>query len=212
MKKTFATIIALSSVGLLLGGLIFLGISAFPELLESEEETQEKESRTNSNYRNNAYGGQDGASGEPVEGGYVIGYGGSGNNTNVSDDVEIVTITPSSPSHGGPKEATGNGSAQFEGGVSDYDNHFYEISLPELDNSLGQKGNSAEGDFSLTSSEEIVDGTLQSDIFDTKTNKVNFFKMVGSNQAVVTKSLIIIGVVDIISVLLVQNKKHILRK
>ena len=37
MKKKIIVPIVLSSVALLLGGLIYLGISSFPELLESEK-------------------------------------------------------------------------------------------------------------------------------------------------------------------------------
>ena len=37
MKKKFIVPIVLSSIGLLIGGLIYLGISSFPELLESEK-------------------------------------------------------------------------------------------------------------------------------------------------------------------------------
>ena len=211
MKKTFATIIALSSVGLLLGGLIFLGISAFPELLESEEETQEKDNRTNSNYRNNAYGGQDGASDKPAEGGYVIGYGGSGTNTNVSGDVEIVTIGPFNPSQGGAKESTGSGSTHIRG---DYDNHFFEVSLPTKDNSVDSFDTPVilpEEHFSFSFINEMVENSLHGDIFETKKNKANFIKTVSSNQTVVVTFVITIGVIDILSVLLVQNKKHVLR-
>ena len=37
MKKKILVPIVLSSIGLLIGGLIYLGISSFPELLESEK-------------------------------------------------------------------------------------------------------------------------------------------------------------------------------
>lgn len=212
MKKAFATIIALSSVGLVLGGLIFLGISAFPELLQNEEDIQEKEARTNTRVNHSGYGGQDNAAGEPGEGGYVIGYGsGTGTNNNASGDFEIITI----PAHGGFKDSAGTSSSNHGTGIPDYDNHFFEISLPEKDNSIDSvyiPPISTQEHFSFTSFEEIVESSLKADSFEVKKNQTSFIKAVSSNQAVVATSLVVIGVVDIISVLLVEHKRRVFAK
>ena len=45
MKKKYVAIISISTISLIFGGLVYCGISAFPELLEPEEEQVEQKAK-----------------------------------------------------------------------------------------------------------------------------------------------------------------------
>ena len=209
MKKKFIVAIVLSTVGLLFGGLIYVGVSSFPELLKSEKAIKAEEERATFNN-------------------HVV------NIEEVVEEPEVIFDSVSSVS----SLATDNESHYVEASTSvksasTIDAHDKELILIEFQPIEWCETSLLDSDIRHTfisepietiveepvvtnehvsySSIEKADEGVQLETLKVKKNKVNKNQSVRSNQAVVETSLLVIGAVDILSVILIRRRKHLFR-
>ena len=218
MKKKIIVPIVLSSIGLLIGGLIYLGISSFPELLESEKSIQAKEANAPV-FVNNKVVAEDDALFEPVSDATVPSIGGALEYVPSSIDGSVTYIDAPSNSY--------EVKANVEINKPSWKDAFIEA-LPTFEIEYGVE--SFSGDFNVGSFEAsieqpvIVDGhssyssyaektdeTARQEVNKTKKARVNKTKSVRSNEALIETTLLVIGAVDIFSMVLIHRRKHLFR-
>lgn len=206
MKKKFVVGIVVSSIGLLLGGLIYVGISSFPELLENEKAANNEEGHIKPVIKQTITI-EESVNEEPSA--IVI-----DNGTNY-----IPSTIESSPVLflDAPKiiKETNASSKSIDKGHKDFSlvTDFIEGSASnsytfETNNTGTQKVTCTSEHFSY--SEETL---KESAVLKTNAKKAKMKKnqSVRSNEALVETSLLVVGVVDIISMILINRKKHLLR-
>ena len=198
-KKKFVPAIIVSSIGLLLGGLIFLGISAFPELLEEEKEVQEEEKHLvvlKTDIVINADNGYVSQPGEVTNSAEAVAS---------YDNMEVITISSVRVSNG-KKDS-------LETKSHSHDDLFMNNPHQIIEDASSSSAHVNEQQFenehvSFASSKE---STRPLETVKVKKAKVNKNKSMRSNEALVETSLLVIGAVDIISMILIKRKKHLLR-
>ena len=214
MKKKIIVPIVLGSIGLLLGGLIYLGISSFPELLESDKSIQ-KEVNHAAPFVSDTIVVENDKLVEPepaiVSNGSVRGYSSDIPSSFDHDDIQYID-TPINL-----KESVST--SKFSGAPSNCEFSFvvYEPIVAEdfhfeisTDTSLSTEKIEVSEDhlYSSSSLEKAKEVSLQRNV-----KKAAQAKKQNShaNEALVETSLIVIGVVDIFSMILVHRRKHLFR-
>ena len=208
MKKRFIVPIVLSSIGLLIGGLIYLGISSFPELLESEKSVKKEANRAIFVDDTVIVESDKLFEEEPV----IVSGGGAAcfvdyipSSANISE-IEYVDA-PSTVKETKVINRHTNASSynDFSIVIEDIlpaaETHF-EI---EATNVIVENTEVKEDHF--YGSTEISDGVhTQPKV---KKARVNKNQKMRSNEALVETSLLVIGAVDIFSMILIHRKKHL---
>ena len=218
MKKKVIVPIVLSSITLLLGGLIYLGISSFPELLESEDSIKAKEANAPVLIDDTIiFEEEKFAAPEVVEATSSSSGASEYVPSSMSGDVTYVDA-PSSSYEGRASVSTSKSSSK-ELAFSDSHPLFHIESGIE----------SVLGDFVVTPSETVVDQpvisydhvsnsytdkveeTVNPEVSKTKKTRVNKNKSIRSNEALIETSLLVIGAIDILSMVLIYRRKHLFR-
>lgn len=209
MKKKVVAIIAVSSIGLLLGGLVYLGVTSFPELLESEKTTKEKENKVAPIVRNTIIVENEKFVEEPEVEATASGYGFSDYIPSSLNEKQIEYIDL-------PSDFKINISVieeVIDSPLSDYQAAFSNESSFEIisDSSTIETHEEpviAEHTFYASHEEKEA-----APIHVTKTRKAksSYKNTVRSNEALVETSLIVVGAVDLISMILIRRRKHLFR-
>ena len=206
MKKKVIIPIVVGSISLLFGGLIYLGISAFPELLLSEEQLKAQEVERTA-FINRAVVNE-----EPSEGAVVIFSDAA---SDVVDNYIPSVAYEAEASYTVAKVETSNTSSKK---IDFFESHplFHEESnLESLANGaliVEQK----EEPVIITehinhSYTESIEGNVRQEVIKTKKARVSKNKSTRSNEAIVEASLLVIGAVDVLSMILIKRKKHLFR-
>ena len=206
MKKKVIIPIVVGSISLLFGGLIYLGISAFPELLLSEEQLKAQEVERTA-FINRAVVNE-----EPSEGAVVIFSDAA---SDVVDNYIPSVAYEAEASYTVAKVETSNTASKK---IDFFESHplFHEESnLESLANGaliVEQK----EEPVIITehinhSYTESIEGNVRQEVIKTKKARVNKNKSTRSNEAIVEASLLVIGAVDVLSMILIKRKKHLFR-
>ena len=206
MKKKVIIPIVVGSISLLFGGLIYLGISAFPELLLSEEQLKAQEAERVA-FINRAVVNE-----EPSEGAVVIF---SDTASDVVDNYIPSVAYEAEASYTVAKVETSNTASKK---IDFFESHplFHEESnLESLANGaliVEQK----EEPVIITehinhSYTESIEGNVRQEVIKTKKARVSKNKSTRSNEAIVEASLLVIGAVDVLSMILIKRKKHLFR-
>ena len=214
MKKRYIAMIAISSIGLLFGGLIYLGISSFPELVQVEGEVQEKVAApiyddTIIIEKEKVVEEKDEA--ESVGGGLmsyapsvdavVVEYGSASASSKVVVD---------EPTHGFDKKIHEFIESKESFEVSYSDSAITPIVAPQIETAIEEPVIAIEHESYVANHESsIVTAPLQTT--KAKKAKVNNTKSVRSTEAVVETSLIVVGAVDLLSVILIKRRKRLFR-
>lgn len=206
MKKKVIIPIVVGSISLLFGGLIYLGISAFPELLLSEEQLKAQEVERTA-FINRAVVNE-----EPSEGAVVIFSDAA---SDVVDNYIPSVAYEAEASYTVAKVETSNTASKK---IDFFESHplFHEESnLESLANGaliVEQK----EEPVIITehinhSYTESIEGNVRQEVIKTKKARVSKNKSTRSNEAIVEASLLVIGAVDVLSMILIKRKKHLFR-
>ena len=206
MKKKVIIPIVVGSISLLFGGLIYLGISAFPELLLSEEQLKAQEAERVA-FINRAVVNE-----EPSEGAVVIFSDAA---SDVVDNYIPSVAYEAEASYTVAKVETSNTASKK---IDFFESHplFHEESnLESLANGaliVEQK----EEPVIITehinhSYTESIEGNVRQEAIKTKKARVSKNKSTRSNEAIVEASLLVIGAVDVLSMILIKRKKHLFR-
>lgn len=220
MKKKVVALIVLSSVGLVLGGLIYLGISSAPEILESTKTIKAEEAYEAPTINEETIVVEEDHLFEQQIVVNESGVSGSADYTpSLFDDSEVVYIDA-------PNESI---SFIFSSdSISDY---FDEPIVLEFYPTFADE--SKQDDFVATPIDEpavenveenvvIEDHALYTSSFEEKDDvplkitkapkkRASKNQTVRSNQAVVETSLIVVGAVDLLSIILIKRRKHLFR-
>ena len=198
-KKKLVPFIVAGCVALVFGGLIYLGISAFPELLMSEEEllAQEASGAIANGHRLVI---EEAIEEEPQ--GFTDGL--AANDAVVLDNVEFV-YSPASISHETNivSETKNNRSKDYF--VLDIQPVSHEDAVPAI-TSINDSSNEHISYSSHYESDITPTNTVK-----TKKVRANKNQTTRSNEAVVETSLLVIGAVDLLSMILIKRKKHLFR-
>lgn len=197
-KKKFVPLIIVSSLGLLFGGLIFLGVSAFPELMEEEKEAEKEHAHVT---KTDTLVGDDGSISEAGS----VGGGATETAPYSGNDIEFITIGGS----GSVKMSNESGSKSYS------HKDFFIIESYQLteDIIITSPSNSGTNIDANVISDNASNDPSKADeeahqVETVKTISAN--KFIRSKQAVVETSLIVIGVVDVIAMIIIQRKKRLL--
>lgn len=207
MKKKVIIPIVVGSICLLFGGLIYLGVSAFPELLLSEEQLKAQEVERTA-FINRAVVNE-----EPSEGAVVIFSDAA---SDVVDNYIPSVAYEAEASYTVAKVETSNTASSKK--IDFFESHplFHEESnLESLANGaliFEQK----EEPVIITehinhSYTESIEGNVRQEVIKTKKARVSKNKSTRSNEAIVEASLLVIGAVDVLSMILIKRKKHLFR-
>ena len=229
MKKKIIVPIVISGISLVLGGLIYLGISAFPELLEEEEVVKEEEPKCLLYVGDRNYAAENNSLGEPANN--AVSSNGI-SNINYDSDVEFVVVSNSTRSVKGSFKAEGNphkdfSIVEYQPIYVDENNNELTISISKIDNTASscEKEEAIVSDSSLTQSEDKVisddcshcstysdsEERITHETTKTKKARVNKTKTMHSYEALVGTSLLVIGAVDVIAMAATRRKKHLFR-
>ena len=216
MKKKVIVPIVLSSVALLLGGLIYFGISSNPQLLESEKSIK-KEADAPIFVDDTIVVEEDKLfAPKAVEATPSLGGGSDYIPSSVSGDVTYIDA-PSSASESKASVSTSKPSFK-ESAIFDIHPLFHEENNHEsfgsfvisTESSVEQPVVSNEH-VSYSSSIEKADDSVHQEIVKTKKTRVNKNKSIRSNEALIETTLLVIGAVDIFSMILIHRRKHLFR-
>ena len=204
MKKKVIIPIVLGSISLLFGGLIYLGISAFPELLLSEEQLKTQEAERLAAYNRPVINE------EPSEGAVIFSDGAFGMGeayvpssfaeeavANISIKAREVKLTLD-------LDKTLDTTFSFVEYKSVFEDETFTISVKH--------------DAEVVNNDEhvsysYVEREIEEPNKTIKVNKAkaNTNKTLRSNEAVVETSLLVIGAVDIFSMILIRRRRHLFR-
>ena len=218
MKKKVIVPIVLSSIGLLLGGLIYLGISSFPELLESEKSIKAKETNAPIFVDDTVIVEEDKMFAPEVIN-TVPSANGASEYVPSSNGGDVTYIdAPSTSSESKASVETGKKSfkevvlvehnplIKFESGVDDCGGFV----ITPIETSIEQPVVSDEH-ISYSCYVEKNDESVHQEVIKTKKARVNKNKSVRSNEALIETTLLVIGAVDIFSMILIHRRKHLFR-
>ena len=202
-KKNFVPAILVGSIGLLLGGLIFLGVSAFPELLEEEKEVTEEKEHLYVLKTDIAIN---------TENGYVSKPGTTNNAAepaNSYDDLQIINISSVKVSNETKTAVISKSYTHDDLFLNKPHKILEDISISGAHtNAQKVEDNFVNEHISYSSYKESSHPVEQ---VKTKKAVVNKNRSTRSNEAVVETSLLVIGAVDVISMILIKRKKHLFR-
>ena len=217
-KKIIIPIAVVSSIGLLLGGLIYLGISTFPELLESEEELAAKEAKAAdpvAPIEKHTIIVEDFIDDvAPAETTAIV-FGGFGSFFGSQEYLSDLVISDEI----GESKSTGN-IIISDSVMLDFVPSFIEevISDDVIEETYFEEPAAIqEEEVSLIEDSLFYESSASNDNYEpvkiTKTNKRAKAKSnpTRSNEAVVETSLLVIGAVDVLSMILIKRKKNIFR-
>ena len=204
-KKKLPLIIGLSSAGLLLGGLVCVGIVSFPDLLKADEEVAEvKEVST---VRHMVNGEEVILADEP---GAAVGIGGAGYVSASNDsDVEFIIVPSNS------EVSISNSSSKSHHIIEEQPVFFVEdrvdyfVFVDQTTFVVNEPVVNDNGNY--ISHSETIEETAPLQISKTKKSAISRNQSMRSNEAVVETSLIVVGAVDLLSVILIKRKKHLFR-
>ena len=213
MKKKILVPIVLSSIGLLIGGLIYLGISSFPELLESEKSIKPVDNKAVPFVDDTiVVEGDKLVQEEPVivsssgVGGYVTDYiPSSVNSADIQyvDAPSTVKETKSSPKFINLEHVE---FSFVEDKPIAIENNFE----PAIDNFVIESHETSHEHLSYSSEESLVEEAPLK-VKKAKSTKATKNQKIRSNEALVETSLIVIGAVDVFSMILIHRRKHLFR-
>ena len=210
MKKKFVAMIALSSVGLLLGGLIYLGISSFPELLESEKSVKNEESGAIVPVVKDTIIVEEEKLFEEPASANVSSTGYSEYIPSSFDFSEIEYIDIPKISHNKivsfESEKISRNDDSLVGFVEDFI-VAEPVSISSESVAINPIVSVNHSSSSYSSKEEKTETIINK----VNKTKVNNKQTVRSNQALVETSLLVVGAVDLLSIILVKRKKHLFR-
>lgn len=206
MKKKVIIPIVVGSISLLFGGLIYLGISAFPELLLSEEQLKAQEVERTA-FINRAVVNE-----EPSEGAVVI-FSDAASDV-VDNYIPSVAYEAEASYTVAKVEASNTASKK----IDFFESHplFHEESnLESLANGaliVEQKEESVIITEHINHSyTESIEGNVRQEVIKIKKARASKNKSTRSNEAIVEASLLVIGAVDVLSMILIKRKKHLFR-
>ena len=204
MKKKVIIPIVLGSISLLFGGLIYLGISAFPELLLSEEQLKAQEAERMAAVNNRAVFND-----EPSNGAIVLNDGAFGLSDNyvpssLGEEAITSSISLNSREVKLPIEKTFDSDFALVEYVPVFEDATYVINVNH--ESSVEEHIIKDEHVSYYSHAEYDESTKVTKVNKAKVNKNQALR---SNQAVVETSLLVIGAVDIFSMILIKRKKHL---
>ena len=206
MKKKFVVAIVLSTVGLLFGGLLYVGISSFPELLQSEKAIKAEEERaTLNNHVVNIEEDNEESSAVFDNVSYVPSSIGDSESSYVESNVSV-TSTASVEKHTRELILLEFQPIEYEDICLDYT--IKDTFVAEPIESVVEEPVVSNEHVSYSSFEK---DDVQLETIKVKKNIVNKNQSVRSNQAVVETSLLVIGAVDIFSMILIHRRKHLFR-
>ena len=206
MKKKFVVAIVLSTVGLLFGGLLYVGISSFPELLQSEKAIKAEEERaTLNNHVVNIEEDNEESSAVFDSVSYVSSSIGDSESSYVESNVSV-TSTASVEKHTRELILLEFQPIEYEDICLDYT--IKDTFVAEPIESVVEEPVVSNEHVSYSSFEK---DDVQLETIKVKKNIVNKNQSVRSNQAVVETSLLVIGAVDIFSMILIHRRKHLFR-
>ena len=218
MKKKVIIPIVLSSVALLLGGLIYFGISSNPELLESEKSIKAKEADAPIFVDDTVVVEEDKLfAPKAIEVNPFLGGGSNYVPSSIDGDVTYIdapssfesktSIEISKPSF---KESTILETEPLFHVESGIDTLAGNFTIAEKETTVEQSAISEEH-FSYSSFTERVEEPAHKEITKTKKARINKNKSIRSNEAVIETTLLVIGAVDIFSMILIHRRKHLFR-
>ena len=219
MKKKIIVPIVLSSVALLLGGLIYLGISSFPELLESEKSIKAKEAEAPIFVDDTVVVEEDKLF-APNAVNATPSLSGGSEYVPSSNSGDVTYIDAPASSYEG-KASVSTGKPSYKEPIA-FDSHpFFEVEsnheslcggfVIDSFETIVEQPIVTNDHASYSSYVEKVDDTAHQEIVKTKKAKVNNKKSVRSNQALIETTLLVIGAVDIFSMILIHRRKHLFR-
>ena len=213
MKKKILVPIVLSSIGLLIGGLIYLGISSFPELLESEKSIKPVDNKAVPFVDDTIIvEGDKLVQEEPVivsssgVGGYISEYIPSSVN---SADIQYVDAPSTVKETKSTPKFINLEHVEFsfaEDKPIAIENNFE----PAIDNIVIESHETSHEHLSYSSEESFVEEAPLK-VKKAKNTKANKNQQIRSNEALVETSLIVIGAVDVFSMILIHRRKHLFR-
>ena len=216
MKKKVILPIVFSSIALLMGGLIYLGVSAFPELLEEEEEVEAKKTVAH-NVADFRMVSNEAEPSEPAEieiasvtevnSNYVsLSNKPSATNTRVYSNfskskVDFVIVDHS-----------------FAGELIVVDSHSFikhdnddEKSFVVPNETTVEQQVASDEHTSYSSYLEKTDESVHQEKAKVKKSKANNYTTTRSNEALAETSILVIGAVDVFSMILIHRRKHLFR-
>ena len=213
MKKKIIVPIVLSSIGLLIGGLVYLGISSFPELLESEKSAKPVNNKvvpfvddTVVVESDKLFQEEPTIVSEGGVGGYVTEYIPSSLN---NADVQYVDAPATTKETKSSPKFINISHVEFsfiEDEAITVENHFETA----VDSFVVETNETSHEHLDYVSQENVVEETPLK-VKKVKSVKATKNQKIRSNEALVETSLIVIGVVDIFSMILIHRRKHLFR-
>ena len=216
MKKKVIVPIVLSSIGLLLGGLIYLGISSFPELLESEKSLPNKEANTPIFVDDTKVVDSDKLFAPNIVEAIPSLYGESEYAPNSNSEVTYIdapsyevkaSVEISKPSFKESAILSSEPLFQVESGIDTLKGTFTAVSQ---ETSIEEQVISNDN-FYYSSYVEKGNENIHREVIKTKKARVNKNKSIRSNEALIETTLLVIGAVDIFSMILIHRRKHLFR-
>lgn len=216
MKKKVIVPIVLSSIGLLLGGLIYLGISSFPELLESEKSLQNKEANAPIFVDDTKVVDSDKLFAPNIAEVIPSLNGGSEYVPNSNSEVTYIdapiyeakaSVEISKPSFKESAILSSEPLFQVESGIDTLKGTFTAVSQE----TSTEEPVISNDNFYYSSYVEKSDENIHREVIKTKKARVNKNKSIRSNEALIETTLLVIGAVDIFSMILIHRRKHLFR-
>ncbi len=216
MKKKVIIPIVLSSVALLLGGLIYFGISSNPELLESEKSVKAKEADTPIFVDDTKVVDSDKLFAPNIAEVIPSLNGGSEYAPNSNSEVTYIdapsyevkaSVEISKPSFKESAILSSEPLFQVESGIDTLKGAFTAVSQ---ETSIEEPVISNDN-FYYSSYVEKGDENIHREVIKTKKARVNKNKSIRSNEALIETTLLVIGAVDIFSMILIHRRKHLFR-
>ena len=206
MKKKVIVPIVVGSIGLLFGGLIYLGISAFPELLLSEEQLKAQEAEK-AYFVNRAVINEEPSNGPVILSDSGLGMGDIYVPSSLGEDIEVASVAFKNREIklSVDLDRTLDADFSFVEYKSVFEDETFTISVNH--DVIETINYDEHASYSSYADVEKEDNKV------TKVNKarVNKNRALRSNEAVVETSLLVIGAVDVLSMILIKRKKHLLR-
>ena len=216
MKKKVIVPIVLSSIGLLLGGLIYLGISSFPELLESEKSLPNKEANTPIFVDDTEVVDGDKLFAPNIAEAIPSLNGGSEYVPNSDSEVTYIdapsyevkaSVEISKPSFKESAILSSEPLFQVESGIDTLKGAFTTVSQE----TSKEEPAISNDNFYYSSYVEKSDENIHREVIKTKKARVNKNNSIRSNEALIETTLLVIGAVDIFSMILIHRRKHLFR-
>ena len=216
-KKKFVPVIVVSSIGLVLGGLIYLGISAFPELLEEEDGLEVKEEIEAAPVETHTIIAEEKIEEEQPSEVNAVSFGGFAESISSFFNGDGFFFNISANDEVNETEAVNDiviSDSVILGFIPSFTDEIVSEDLVEEvydePTLVVDEPVVVEDSFLYDSSISEADTSLKTVRVNKRVNKTNN-KTTRSNEAVVETSLLVIGAVDVLSMILIKSKKNIFR-